>query len=242
MLYFSSKSSYCATKDKIKLDLTQSEISELHDMCDEIIDICKKYIKFILDETIDDTAGFCLPYIGHSKWNFYYKKYIKGTTRYVNGAIMRPYLYEIDKTADDVLETMQRNVVPIEEYTNRMYSKCKKLSAIMGGKYSRTLVFDANKYETLTKINSRKTITIPGFKKKISLRGQFKCCLDDDRVKRIFVDIGCPRPGIVMYATVNLGFRKMSEKEMYNYDSEGFYKLRKKGDTYNEFLRKKYYK
>lgn len=244
MLYFADKSNYCSTKDKIKLDLSQSEISELHDMCDEIIDICRKYIKFIWKEVIEDTGNLCMRYECHLRWNCYYKKYIKGTTKYVNGAIMRPYLYEIDKAADDIIPAIQESESskPAADYKDKMQSRCKKLKAIMGGQYSRTLVFDANKHETLTKINSRRAITIPGFKKKIPLRGQFKCCLDDDKVKRIFVDIGCPRPGIVMYATANLGFKKMTEKEMYNYDSDGYYKLRKKGDTYNEFLRKKYYK
>lgn len=217
---------YHSTKDKVELDLTQQEIIELHELCDYIIEVCDKYIKYLYKNFFDyvhieDTAEFTRVDAKPS-WKIYYKHYIKK-----HEDLLRIYLYEIANEFEHAFEASKYNGFSYTNFYEAMNKYCKKLYLLRVHKKSsdRLLVITPAHHVSLSRINDRGSITIPGFKKNISLRSEFKDVLGDDRVMHYFINITKPSSAKLMKASVNLGF---GTKNKPYFDIDGFINLRKK--------------
>ena len=217
---------YHSTKDKVELDLTQQEIIELHELCDYIIEVCDAYIKYLYKNFFDyvhieDTAEFTRVDTKPS-WKIYYKRYIKK-----HEDLLRIYLYEIANEFEHAFEVSKYNGFIYTNFYEAMNKYCKKLYLLRVHKKSsdRLLVITPAHHVSLSRINDRGSITIPGFKKNISLRSEFKDVLGDDRVMHYFINITKPSSAKLMKASVNLGF---GTKNKPYFDIDGFINLRKK--------------
>lgn len=217
---------YHSTKDKVELDLTQQEIIELHELCDYIIEVCDAYIKYLYKNFFDyvhieDTAEFTRVDTKPS-WKIYYKRYIKK-----HEDLLRIYLYEITNEFEHAFEASKYNGFTYTNFYEAMNKYCKKLYLLRVHKKSsdRLLVITPAHHVSLSRINDRGSITIPGFKKNISLRSEFKDVLGDDRVMHYFINITKPSSAKLMKASVNLGF---GTKNKPYFDIDGFINLRKK--------------
>ena len=217
---------YHSTKDKVELDLTQQEIIELHELCDYIIEVCDAYIKYLYKNFFDyvhieDTAEFTRVDTKPS-WKIYYKHYIKK-----HEDLLRIYLYEIANEFEHAFEASKYNGFIYTNFYEAMNKYCRKLYMLRVHKKSsdRLLVITPAHHVSLSRINDRGSITIPGFKKNISLRSEFKDVLGDDRVIHYFINITKPSSAKLMKASVNLGF---GTKNKPYFDIDGFINLRKK--------------
>ena len=217
---------YHSTKDKVELDLTQQEIIELHELCDYIIEVCDAYIKYLYKNFFDyvhieDTAEFTRVDTKPS-WKIYYKHYIKK-----HEDLLRIYLYEIANEFEHAFEASKYNGFIYTNFYEAMNKYCRKLYLLRVHKKSsdRLLVITPAHHVSLSRINDRGSITIPGFKKNISLRSEFKDVLGDDRVIHYFINITKPSSAKLMKASVNLGF---GTKNKPYFDIDGFINLRKK--------------
>ena len=217
---------YHSTKDKVELDLTQQEIIELHELCDYIIEVCDAYIKYLYKNFFDyvhieDTAEFTHVDTKPS-WKIYYKRYIKK-----HEDLLRIYLYEIANEFEHAFEASKYNGFTYTNFYEAMNKYCRKLYMLRVHKKSsdRLLVITPAHHVSLSRINDRGSITIPGFKKNISLRSEFKDVLGDDRVMHYFINITKPSSAKLMKASVNLGF---GTKNKPYFDIDGFINLRKK--------------
>ena len=217
---------YHSTKDKVELDLTQQEIIELHELCDYIIEVCDAYIKYLYKNFFDyvhieDTAEFTRVDTKPS-WKIYYKRYIKK-----HEDLLRIYLYEIANEFEHAFEASKYNGFTYTNFYEAMNKYCRKLYLLRVHKKSsdRLLVITPAHHVSLSRINDRGSITIPGFKKNISLRSEFKDVLGDDRVMHYFINITKPSSAKLMKASVNLGF---GTKNKPYFDIDGFINLRKK--------------
>lgn len=217
---------YHSTKDKVELDLTQQEIIELHELCDYIIEVCDAYIKYLYKNFFDyvhieDTAEFTRVDTKPS-WKIYYKRYIKK-----HEDLLRIYLYEIANEFEHAFEASKYNGFIYTNFYEAMNKYCRKLYMLRVHKKSsdRLLVITPAHHVSLSRINDRGSITIPGFKKNISLRSEFKDVLGDDRVMHYFINITKPSSAKLMKASVNLGF---GTKNKPYFDIDGFINLRKK--------------
>lgn len=217
---------YHSTKDKVELDLTQQEIIELHELCDYIIEVCDAYIKYLYKNFFDyvhieDTAEFTRVDTKPS-WKIYYKHYIKK-----HEDLLRIYLYEIANEFEHAFEASKYNGFTYTNFYEAMNKYCRKLYMLRVHKKlsDRLLVITPAHHVSLSRINDRGSITIPGFKKNISLRSEFKDVLGDDRVMHYFINITKPSSAKLMKASVNLGF---GTKNKPYFDNDGFINLRKK--------------
>lgn len=217
---------YHSTKDKVELDLTQQEIIELHELCDYIIEVCDAYIKYLYKNFFDyvhieDTAEFTRVDAKPS-WKIYYKRYIKK-----HEDLLRIYLYEIANEFEHAFEASKYNGFTYTNFYEAMNKYCRKLYLLRVHKKlsDRLLVITPAHHVSLSRINDRGSITIPGFKKNISLRSEFKDVLGDDRVMHYFINITKPSSAKLMKASVNLGF---GTKNKPYFDIDGFINLRKK--------------
>ena len=217
---------YHSTKDKVELDLTQQEIIELHELCDYIIEVCDAYIKYLYKNFFDyvhteDTAEFTRVDTKPS-WKIYYKRYVKK-----HEDLLRIYLYEIANEFEHAFEASKYNGFTYINFYEAMNKYCRKLYLLRVHKKSsdRLLVITPAHHVSLSRINDRGSITIPGFKKNISLRSEFKDVLGDDRVMHYFINITKPSSAKLMKASVNLGF---GTKNKPYFDIDGFINLRKK--------------
>lgn len=217
---------YHSTKDKVELDLTQHEIIELHELCDYIIEVCDAYIKYLYKNYndyvhVEDTAEFTRVDAKPS-WKIYYKYHIKK-----HEDILRIYLYEIANEFDHAFEASKYNGFTYTNFYEAMNKYCKKLYLLRVHKKSsdRLLVIAPAHHVSLSRINDRGSITIPGFKKNIRLRSEFKPVLGDDRIMHYFINITKPSSAKLMKASVNLGF---GTKNKPYFDIDGFINLRKK--------------
>lgn len=217
---------YHSTKDKVELDLTQQEIIELHELCDYIIEVCDAYIKYLYKNFFDyvhieDTAEFTRVDAKPS-WKIYYKRYIKK-----HEDLLRIYLYEIANEFEHAFEASKYNGFTYTNFYEAMNKYCRKLYMLRVHKKlsDRLLVITPAHHVSLSRINDRGSITIPGFKKNISLRSEFKDVLGDDRVMHYFINITKPSSAKLMKASVNLGF---GTKNKPYFDIDGFINLRKK--------------
>lgn len=217
---------YHSTKDKVELDLTQQEIIELHELCDYIIEVCDAYIKYLykyFDDyvLVNDIAEFAYVRVKPS-WKIYYKHHVKK-----HEDLLRPYLYEIANEFEHAFEASKYNGFNYTDFYEAMNKYCKKLYMLRVHKKSsdRLLVITPAHHVSLSRINDRGSITIPGFKKNISLRSEFKDVLGDDRVMHYFINITKPSSAKLMKASVNLGF---GTKNKPYFDIDGFINLRKK--------------
>lgn len=217
---------YHSTKDKVELDLTQQEIIELHELCDYIIEVCDAYIKYLYKNFFDyvhieDTAEFTHVDTKPS-WKIYYKRYIKK-----HEDLLRIYLYEIANEFEHAFEASKYNGFTYTNFYEAMNKYCRKLYMLRVHKKlsDRLLVITPAHHVSLSRINDRGSITIPGFKKNISLRSEFKDVLGDDRVMHYFINITKPSSAKLMKASVNLGF---GTKNKPYFDIDGFINLRKK--------------
>ena len=217
---------YHSTKDKVELDLTQQEIIELHELCDYIIEVCDEYIKYLYKNFFDyvhieDTAEFTRVDTKPS-WKIYYKRYIKK-----HEDLLRIYLYEIANEFEHAFEASKYNGFIYTNFYEAMNKYCRKLYMLRVHKKSsdRLLVITPAHHVSLSRINDRGSITIPGFKKNISLRSEFKDVLGDDRVMHYFINITKPSSAKLMKASVNLGFGTKNKPYI---DIDGFINLRKK--------------
>ena len=217
---------YHSTKDKVELDLTQQEIIELHVLCDYIIEVCDEYIKYLYKNFFDyvhieDTAEFTRVDTKPS-WKIYYKRYIKK-----HEDLLRIYLYEIANEFEHAFEASKYNGFTYTNFYEAMNKYCRKLYMLRVHKKlsDRLLVITPAHHVSLSRINDRGSITIPGFKKNISLRSEFKDVLGDDRVMHYFINITKPSSAKLMKASVNLGF---GTKNKPYFDIDGFINLRKK--------------
>lgn len=217
---------YHSTKDKVELDLTQQEIIELHELCDYIIEVCDAYIKYLYKNFFDyvhieDTAEFTRVDTKPS-WKIYYKRYIKK-----HEDLLRIYLYEIANEFEHAFEASKYNGFTYTNFYEAMNKYCRKLYMLRVHKKlsDRLLVITPAHHVSLSRINDRGSITIPGFKKNISLRSEFKDVLGDDRVMHYFINITKPSSAKLMKASVNLGF---GTKNKPYFDIDGFINLRKK--------------
>lgn len=217
---------YHSTKDKVELDLTQQEIIELHELCDYIIEVCDAYIKYLYKNFFDyvhieDTAEFTRVDAKPS-WKIYYKRYIKK-----HEDLLRIYLYEIANEFEHAFEASKYNGFTYTNFYEAMNKYCRKLYLLRVHKKlsDRLLVITPAHHVSLSRINDRGSITIPGFKKNISLRSEFKDVLGDDRVMYYFINITKPSSAKLMKASVNLGF---GTKNKPYFDIDGFINLRKK--------------
>ena len=217
---------YHSTKDKVELDLTQHEIIKLHELCDYIIEVCDEYIKYLyknytdyihmgeIAETtyVDTTPG----------WKPYYKYHIKK-----HEDLLRIYLYEIANEFPHAFEASKYNGFSYTNFYDAMNKYCKKLYLLRIHKKSsdRLLVITPAHHVSLSRINDRGSITIPGFKKNIKLRSKFENVLGDDRVMHYFINITKPSSSKLMKASLNLGF---GTKNKPYFDIDGFINLRKK--------------
>lgn len=217
---------YHSTKDKVELDLTQQEIIELHELCDYIIEVCDAYIKYLYKNFFDyvhieETAEFtCVD--SKPSWKIYYKRYIKK-----HEDLLRIYLYEIANEFEHAFEASKYNGFTYTNFYEAMNKYCRKLYLLRVHKKlsDRLLVITPAHHVSLSRINDRGSITIPGFKKNISLRSEFKDVLGDDRVMHYFINITKPSSAKLMKASVNLGF---GTKNKPYFDIDGFINLRKK--------------
>ena len=217
---------YHWTKDKVELDLTQQEIIELHELCAYIIEVCDDYIKYLYKNFFDyvhieDTAEFTRVDAKPS-WKIYYKRYVKK-----HEDLLRIYLYEIANEFEHAFEASKYNGFIYTNFYEAMNKYCRKLYMLRVHKKSsdRLLVITPAHHVSLSRINDRGSITIPGFKKNISLRSEFKDVLGDDRVMHYFINITKPSSAKLMKASVNLGF---GTKNKPYFDIDGFINLRKK--------------
>ena len=157
-------------------------------------------------------------------WKIYYKRYIKK-----HEDLLRTYLYEIANEFEHAFEASKYNGFTYTNFYEAMNKYCKKLYMLRVHKKSsdRLLVITPAHHVSLSRINDRGSITIPGFKKNISLRSEFKDVLGDDRVMHYFINITKPSSAKLMKASVNLGF---GTKNKPYFDIDGFINLRKKKD------------
>lgn len=225
---------YFSTKDKVRLDLSQEEILKLYTICDDILEVCEYYIRYLYSHADDyiKTGGIIelARVVTDPKWNSFYKLRIKTNPKYshIKQYMLMPYLYEIDKNFERVVHkyVLEENRGG-GKFTELMFLYCKKVYDLSIRKNSsdRLLVIKEFHHNTLTKINNKQRISIPGVRKHIPLIGTFKPILGDDTIKHYFINISKPNKNGIMKAWLNLGF---GTKENPYFDINGFINLRKK--------------
>lgn len=225
---------YFSTKDKIRLDLSQEEIIKLHNICDDILEVCEYYIRYLYNHSYDYIKTYgtldSTRVVSDPKWNGFYKNRIKTNPKFshIKQYMLMPYLYEIDKNFERVVYAyIKEERRGGGKFSELMFLYCKKVYDLTIRKNSsdRLLVIKDFHYNTLTKINNRQYISIPGIRKHIRLNGKFKPILGDDTVKHYFINITKPDKNGIMKVWLNLGFG--TENNPY-FDIDGFINLRKK--------------
>lgn len=225
---------YFSTKDKIRIDLSQEEMRKLHAICNDIFEVCEYYIRYLYNQafkyittagTVDSSKLSTYP-----KWHSFYKNHIATNPDFfhIKQYMIMPYLYEIDRNFERVIyEYVLGEKLGGGKFTELMFLYCKKVYALSIRRNSsdRLLVIKEFHHNTLTKINNKQCISIPGIRKHIPLKGTFKPILGDDTIKQYFINITKPDKNGFMKAWLNLGF---GTKENPYFDIDGFINLRKK--------------